>query len=66
MDLYLAETTTTDVGAEGKRTKTLLARGVPLTPMEQTRVNRLVAPPTPAATAGPDTGVAMSAQAIEV
>ena len=66
MDLCHAVTTTTSVGADGKRTKTLLAREVPLTQMEQTRVNRLVAPPTQAAIAGPDAGVAMNAQAIEV
>ena len=65
MDLYHAETTTTDVGAEGKRTKTLLARVVPPTPTEQTRVTRLVAPPAVAAAADPGIGVAMTAQAIE-
>ena len=66
VDLCHAVTITTDVGAEGKRTKNLLARGVPPTPTEQTRVNRLVAPPAPAATADPGIGVAMNAQAIEV
>ena len=65
VDLYLAEITTTDVEAEGKRTKTLLARGVPPTPTEQTRVNRPVAPPAMAAAADPGIGVAMTAQAIE-
>ena len=65
MDLYLAETTTTDVGAEGKRTKTLLARVVPPTPPEQTRVTRLVAPPALAAAVDLGIGVATTAQAIE-
>ena len=59
MDLYLAEITTTDVGAEGKRRKTLLARVVPPTPTEQARVTRLVAPPALATAADPGIGVAL-------
>ena len=66
MDDYLADPIAAIVGTIGKGAQTLPTRKVPQTPTGQTRVNRLVAPPTPAATAGPDTGVAMIAQAIEV